>query len=143
MSLKDNAAGENHRWHTYTVKRERIAEGGKVTDSKVIELFNEQFKDKKKETNVAIVLSGFCWSNSGELHYTTPAYEEYQYLKVVEETEGKKRHHHIKNYGSKTERGSYASSPDYQEWVEKFAARDAIRELTQMANSIRDLLSDS
>ncbi|MEB3282120.1 MAG: restriction endonuclease subunit S [Lyngbya sp.] len=42
-----------------------------------------------------------------------------------------------------TERGSYASSPDYQEWVEKFAARDAVRELTKMANRIRDLLSDS
>jgi hypothetical protein len=80
---------ENHRWHTYAVKRERIAEGGKVTDSKVIELFNEQFKDKKKETNLAMVLSRLCWSNSDELHYTTPAYEEYQYLKVVEETEGK------------------------------------------------------
>ncbi|ERT08640.1 hypothetical protein M595_1433 [Lyngbya aestuarii BL J] len=55
-----------------------------MTDSKVIELFNEQFKDKKKETNLAMVYSGFCWSNSGELHYTVPAYEEYQYLKVVE-----------------------------------------------------------
>ncbi len=143
LSLKDNAAGENQQWHTYTVKRERIAEGEKVTDSKVIELFNEQFKDKKKETNLAMVLSGFCWSNSEQLHYTTPAYEEYQYLKVVEEIEGKKRHHHIKNYGSKTERGSYASSPDYQEWVEKFAARDAIRELIKMAERIRDLLSDS
>ena len=142
QSLQKYAAGENLKWHTYTVKRKRIAEGGKVTDSKLLEQFNDQLKDKKKETHLAMVFSGFCWSDSGELHYTTLAYEEYQYLKVVEETEGKKHHHHIKNYGSKTERGSYASSPDYQEWVEKFAARDAVRELTKMAVRIRDLLSD-
>jgi len=143
LTLKDDAADENYKWHTYTVKRKRIAKGEKVTDSKVIKHFYEQFQDKKKETNLAMVLSGFCWSNSGELHYTVPAYEEYQYLKVVEETEGKKHHHHIRNYGSKTERGSYANSPDYQKWVEKFAARNAIRELTKMANRISSLLSDT
>lgn len=131
---------ENHSWHTYTVKRERIGQGEPVTDKQIIRNFEELFKDKPKETNLGMALGGFCWSNSENLHYTVPAFEEYQYLKVVEEIDGKKHHRHIRNYGSPTERGSYANSPDYWEWVESFAARNAIKDLEKIADSLAELL---
>ena len=60
LTPKDDAVDENYKWHTYTVKRKRIAKGEKVTYSKVIKHFYEQFQDKKKETNLAMVLSGFA-----------------------------------------------------------------------------------